>query len=69
VVDGHLVRGRCRFFDFVSDFWLQPSFSCCGAVMSVSLVDLFFSLPWPSSCCSMLPSMVWTIGPQCQPLV
>jgi hypothetical protein len=50
MVDGHLERDRCRFFDFASNFGLWPTFSGCGAMMSVSLSDLFFLFLRPSSC-------------------
>jgi hypothetical protein len=53
VVDGRPERGRCRFFDLNSDFGLRPTFSGCEAMMSVSLADLFFLFPQPSSCCSV----------------
>jgi hypothetical protein len=42
MADGCLEHGRCRFFNFASNFGLWPTFSGCGAVMSVSLADLFF---------------------------
>jgi hypothetical protein len=42
MVDDRPARGRCQFFDFASDFGLWPIFSGYGAVMSVSLADLFF---------------------------
>jgi hypothetical protein len=68
MVDGRPARGRCWFFDFASDFGLWPTFSGCGAVMSVSLADLFFLFLRPSSRCSMQQYMVWTVGLRCQPL-
>jgi hypothetical protein len=55
-------------FWFLFRFWTMTDlFRMWGHDVSVSS-RLFFSFPRPSSRCLMQQSMVWTMGPWCQPL-